>query len=63
MKKEKKDDKKKDENMKENKDFKVTSRINELQNSILQKLITDGKAKTPASAIQYLINLYAIKGE
>lgn len=52
--------------MKETKLNVVTSKINNNQLAILDKLIEGGKAKTRSSAIQYLINQYAIlqsKGE
>ncbi|EPJ5332947.1 TPA: hypothetical protein ACJJXW_001537 [Enterobacter cloacae] len=49
--------------MKEQKTRGVGVRLNETQEAHLQKLISDGKAKTISSAIQYLINLSMIKGE
>ncbi|WP_185874207.1 hypothetical protein [Enterobacter asburiae] len=47
--------------MKENKTRGVGVRLNETQEAYLQKIITDGKAKTISSAIQYLINMSIIK--
>ncbi|MCG5047644.1 hypothetical protein L2164_02925 [Pectobacterium brasiliense] len=49
--------------MKENKVNVATVRYTDSQKKALDKLITEGKVKNVASAIQYLINLYAIKGE
>lgn len=48
--------------MKENKEYKITVRLNETQYSILQKIIDDGKAKNQSTALQYLLNTLAIKG-
>lgn len=50
-------------NMKENKTRGVGVRLNGTQEAFLQKLISEGKAKSVSSAIQYLINLSIIKGE
>lgn len=47
---------------KDNKNFKVTARINEIQQEYLNKLIEESKAKTPSAAIQYLINMAIIRG-
>lgn len=38
----------------------VGVRINETQMAVLKKLIADGKAKNVSTAIQYLINQYAV---
>ena len=48
--------------MKENKVNVATVRYTDSQRKALDKLIVEGKVKNVASAIQYLINLYAIKG-
>lgn len=40
----------------------VTVRLTPLQHAALDKLIEEGKAKNRAAAVQYLINLYQIKG-
>ncbi|WP_200874788.1 hypothetical protein [Mangrovibacter sp. MFB070] len=48
---------------KDSKDHKVTARINDAQNGFIEKLIQENKAKTPAGAIQYLINMAMIRGE
>ncbi len=45
---------------KENKVKMVGVRLTETQAGLLDKLISTGKAKTPSSAIQYLINQYQI---
>lgn len=50
-------------NMKENKTCGVGVRLNGTQEAFLQKLISEGKAKSVSNAIQYLINLSIIKGE
>ncbi|WP_146044015.1 hypothetical protein [Pectobacterium odoriferum] len=63
MKKDENDYKNKDIKMKENKVNVATVRYTDSQKKALDKLITEGKVKNVASAIQYLINLYAIKGE
>ena len=42
--------------MKENKSHPVSTKLNDRQVELLDKLIEEGKAKTRASAIQYLIN-------
>ncbi|MEQ9995621.1 hypothetical protein [Pectobacterium versatile] len=49
--------------MKENKKNVATVRYTDSQKKALDKLIAAGKAKTPAAAIQYLINIYMIEGE
>ncbi|WP_181574074.1 hypothetical protein [Enterobacter sp. 148H3] len=49
--------------MKEQKTRGVGVRLNGTQEAFLQKLISEGKAKSVSSAIQYLINLSRIKGE
>lgn len=48
--------------MKEVKQHQVGVKLNDGQIVLLDKLITDGKAKTKASAIQYLINQQMILG-
>ncbi|WP_131549435.1 hypothetical protein [Pectobacterium brasiliense] len=63
MKKDENDYKNKDIKMKENKVNVATVRYTDSQKKALDKLIAEGKVKNVASAIQYLINLYAIKGE
>ncbi|WP_130640858.1 hypothetical protein [Pectobacterium versatile] len=63
MKKDENDYKNKDIQMKENKVNVATVRYTDSQKKALDKLIAEGKVKNVASAIQYLINLYAIKGE
>ncbi|POD96419.1 hypothetical protein BVY06_08745 [Pectobacterium odoriferum] len=63
LKKDENDYKNKDIKMKENKVNVATVRYTDSQKKALDKLITEGKVKNVASAIQYLINLYAIKGE
>lgn len=50
----------KGENMKELKSHPVSVKLNDTQVKLLEKLIQEGKAKTKASAIQYLINQYSI---
>lgn len=50
-------------NMKENTTCGVGVRLNGTQEAFLQKLISEGKAKSVSNAIQYLINLSIIKGE
>ncbi|MEI7236411.1 hypothetical protein WCU73_02435 [Pectobacterium brasiliense] len=62
MKKDENDYKNKDIQMKENKVNVATVRYTDSQRKALDKLIVEGKVKNVASAIQYLINLYAIKG-
>lgn len=47
--------------MKENKESKITARITDTQHSYIQRLIDEGKAKSPSAAIQYLINMAMIK--
>lgn len=42
--------------MKEIKSHQVGTKLNDRQVELLDKLIQEGKAKTRASAIQYLIN-------
>ncbi|TAJ01887.1 hypothetical protein EG334_21435 [Pectobacterium versatile] len=63
LKKDENDYKNKDIQMKENKVNVATVRYTDSQKKALDKLIAEGKVKNVASAIQYLINLYAIKGE
>ncbi|KHT18285.1 hypothetical protein RC97_11745 [Pectobacterium brasiliense] len=63
LKKDENDYKNKDIKMKENKVNVATVRYTDSQKKALDKLIAEGKVKNVASAIQYLINLYAIKGE
>ena len=46
--------------MKEIKSHQVGVKLNDVQVKLLEKLIQEGKAKTKASAIQYLINQYSI---
>lgn len=48
--------------MKEKKEKSVCLRINETQEGILNAIIVAGLAKNTSQAIQYLINLYGIKG-
>ncbi|HEF0074904.1 TPA: hypothetical protein R8G76_000119 [Citrobacter youngae] len=48
--------------MKENKEYKITVRLNELQHGVLQDVINEGKAKTVSSALQYLLNQKVILG-
>jgi hypothetical protein len=48
--------------MKEVKQHQVGVKLNDGQIALLDKLIADGKAKTKASAIQYLINQQIILG-
>ena len=47
-------------NMKEIKSHPVSVKLNDAQVQLLEQLIKDGKAKTKASALQYLINQYTI---
>lgn len=49
--------------MKEVKSHSVSTKLNDRQVELLDKLISDGKAKTRAVAIQYLINQQLILGE
>lgn len=49
--------------MKENKTNVVSVRITDPQKDSLQKIINEGKAKTLAGAIQYLINKHMVLGE
>ncbi|MGA4620868.1 hypothetical protein ACK6VM_12010 [Citrobacter meridianamericanus] len=49
--------------MKELKQHAVSTKLNDRQVELLDKLITDGKAKTRTAAIQYLINQKIILGE
>ncbi len=46
--------------MKELKSHPVSVKLNDTQMKILDELIEGGKAKTKASALQYLINQYTI---
>lgn len=46
--------------MKELKSHPVSVKLNDAQVQLLEKLIQEGKAKTKASALQYLINQYSI---
>ncbi|WP_446185663.1 hypothetical protein [Erwinia sp. 1181_3] len=48
--------------MKEKKEKTVCLRINDTQENILTAIINAGLAKNTSQAIQYLINLYGIKG-
>jgi Arc/MetJ-type ribon-helix-helix transcriptional regulator len=48
--------------MKTTKNHLVTVRLNEAQYSILLSLISEGKAKSNAEAVQYLINQKLILG-
>lgn len=48
--------------MKEKKEKNVCLRITETQDGILNAMIAAGLAKNTSQAIQYLINLYGIKG-
>lgn len=48
--------------MKEKKNINVCLRINETQENILKAIVESGLAKNTSQAIQYLINLYGIKG-
>lgn len=48
--------------MKEKKEKTVCLRITETQDGILNAMIAAGLAKNTSQAIQYLINLYGIKG-
>ncbi|MHA1054663.1 hypothetical protein [Enterobacter mori] len=41
----------------------ITVRITQDQQAYIDKLISEGKAKTNAAAIQYLINMGMIRGE
>lgn len=50
----------KEADMKETKQHQVGVKLNDVQVQLLEKLIQEGKAKTKASAIQYLINQYSI---
>lgn len=52
----------KETTMKQVKQHQVGVKLNDGQIALLDKLITDGKAKTKASAIQYLINQQMILG-
>jgi hypothetical protein len=49
--------------MKENKTNVVSVRFTDTQKDSLQKVINEGKAKTLAGAIQYLINKHMVLGE
>ncbi|EJG2382741.1 TPA: hypothetical protein ACK2W9_005450 [Klebsiella michiganensis] len=49
--------------MKENKNVSVGVRLTTAQEEILQSIVESGKAKTISSAIQYLIQQYAILGK
>ncbi|UXI41500.1 hypothetical protein [Enterobacter hormaechei] len=49
--------------MKEIKSHPVSVKLNDAQVQLLEKLIQEGKAKTKASALQYLINEKLILGE
>lgn len=46
--------------MKETKQHQVGVKLNDAQIKLLEALIQEGKAKTKASAIQYLVNQYMI---
>lgn len=46
--------------MKEIKSHPVSVKLKDAQVQLLEQLIKDGKAKTKASALQYLINQYTI---
>ncbi len=48
--------------MKENKEYKVSARLNELQHNVLQSIIDEGKAKSMSTALQYLLNQQVILG-
>ena len=48
--------------MKEKKEKTVCLRVTEKQEGILNAMIAAGLAKNTSQAIQYLINLYGIKG-
>ena len=48
--------------MKEQKTKSLGVRLTETQELILQRIIASGLAKNNSQAIQYLINLYGIKG-
>lgn len=45
-----------------NKDHKVSVRITEAQNTLIEKLIENGTCKTPSAAVQHIINMAIIKG-
>ncbi|HDS8977224.1 TPA: hypothetical protein QHR34_004067 [Raoultella ornithinolytica] len=49
--------------MKEVKQHQVGVKLNDRQIELLDKLISDGKCKTRAAAIQYLINQQLILGD
>lgn len=42
------------------KEYKITARINEVQQKAIDKLIAEGKAKTTAEAVQYIINKFVM---
>lgn len=46
--------------MKENKEKKISVRITEFQDTVLQKIVSQGLAKNQSAALQYLINQHAI---
>ncbi|MCO4162984.1 hypothetical protein K8D15_07250 [Citrobacter youngae] len=46
--------------MKEQKEYKITVRLNETQHNVLQKIIDEGKAKSISTALQYLLNQHAL---
>ncbi|MGC1055620.1 hypothetical protein WKH49_02455 [Pantoea agglomerans] len=48
--------------MKENKEHRVTVRISDAQNKLIEKLIADGTCKTPSAAVQYILNIAILKG-
>ncbi len=46
--------------MKELKSHSVSVKLNDAQVQLLEKLIQEGKVKTKANALQYIINQYSI---
>lgn len=49
--------------MKETKKNPISTKLNDRQVDLLDRLISEGKVKTRAGAIQYLINMAIIRGE
>jgi hypothetical protein len=47
----------------DNKDYRYTVRLTETQNAAVQKLIDEGKVKTPAAALQYITNMFIMLGQ
>ncbi|CAH3621166.1 TPA: hypothetical protein ACPYV3_002829 [Citrobacter freundii] len=47
----------------ENKEYKVSARLNEEQHKVLQDIVDSGKAKTTGKALQYLLSQYSILGK